>query len=96
MTITLAALIKSEGDIITTVKMVGINASNVAIPFYFQLNVSSAAVESDFIARLQTGGTITLWSTKALIDKGGYDSGSTIAARVTGVYPLSESEISES
>ena len=99
MTITLAAddvPIKSEGDTITTVKMVGIKASGVSIPFYFQLNVSSASTESEFVARLQTGGTITLWPTKALIDKGGYDSGSTITVRVTGVYPLSESEISES
>lgn len=96
MTITPAAPIMSESDTISAVKMVGINASNVAIPFYFQLNVSNAAVESDFVARLQTGGTITLWPTKALIDKGGYDIDDTITVRVTGVYPLSESEISES
>lgn len=96
MTITPTAPIMSEGDTITTVKMVGINALNVEIPFYFQLNVSNAAVESEFVARLQTGGTIILWPTKALIDKGGYDLGDTITVRVTGVYPLSESEISES
>lgn len=96
MTITPDSPIMSEGDTITTVKMVGINASNVSIPFYFQLNVSSASTESEFVARLQTGGTITLWPTKALIDKGGYDIDDTISVRVTGVYPLSESEISAS
>ena len=54
MTITLAVddvPIKSEGDTITTVKMVGIKASGVSIPFYFQLNVSSASTESEFVAR---------------------------------------------
>lgn len=96
MTITPGAPIMSESDTISAVKMIGINASGVSIPFYFQLNVASASTESEFVARLQTGGTITLWPTKALIDKGGYDIDDTITVRVTGVYPLSESEISES
>ena len=96
MTITPGAPIMSESDTIPVVKMIGITPSNVAIPFYFQLNVSNVSTENEFIARLQTGGTITLWPTKALIDKGGYDIDDTITVRVTGVYPLSESEISES
>lgn len=97
MTIKPASPIMSEGDTIATAKMVGINVSNAAVPFYFQLNVvSNASTESEFVARLQHGGNITLWPTKALINKGGYDIDDTISVRVTGVYPLSESEISES